>query len=61
MAKRSKKLYTVSSTFFETLDEAKSQILQWYSEDELKAHTKIIEVKKVYDPEIVVQVTEDGE
>ncbi len=50
-----KKLYVVSSTEFDCLSEAASQLEDWLKSNCLDPAAKIYEVGKIYEPKIVLK------
>ena len=51
------KLYCVSSTQFETLDEANEKLQAWFEDGVLDAEAAVYEVKKVFRP--VIELVEE--
>jgi len=55
--KQSKKKFSISTTFFDTLEEAIEQYEQWEDEGVLKTGSKIIECAKLHVPHKEVIIT----
>lgn len=56
MKMKSKPKYFLSSTGFETLEEAKEQIIKWEKRDDLDDRCKIIVAEEVYEPTVKTTV-----
>lgn len=53
------KTYCVSSTTFESLEEASDQLAEWAENKTLSLVAKVYEVKKSYYPEVQIELKEE--